>query len=200
MIDELMNYGIQGEKLKLIASLQGKLAGRIVERPLNVSEVGTVAAVDVSYRGNLARSAFVLCSFPECEVLKTKIVKSRVSAPYIPTYFFLRETRPVLIAIKGEDFDVLLVEGHGRAHPRGYGLASHVGLLLRKPTIGVAKRPLRGVSPNLWRKMGKAYVSVGNLVDLGSAVEIVGELLESGYPKPLKIADRLSKVRTHEKD
>ena len=200
MIDELTDYGIRREKLELIASLQRKLAGRIVERPPDVSRVEAVAAVDVSYRGNLARSAFVLCSFPECEVLKTKVVETWVSAPYIPTYFFLRETRPVLIAIKGEDFDVLLVEGHGIAHPRGYGLASHVGLLLRKPTIGVAKRPLRGVSPDLWRKVGKAYVSVGNLVDLGSAVEIVRELLESGYPKPLKIADRLSKVRTHEKD
>ncbi|WP_297520326.1 endonuclease V [Thermococcus sp.] len=200
MIDELTDYGIRREKLELIASLQRKLAGRIVERPLDVSRVEAVAAVDVSYRGNLARSAFVLCSFPGCEVLKTKVVKTEVGAPYIPTYFFLRETRPVLLATKGEDFDVLLVEGHGRAHPRGYGLASHVGLLLRKPTIGAAKRPLKGVSPDLWRKVGKAYVSVGNLVDLGSAVEIVGELLENGYPKPLKIADRLSKVRTHEKD
>jgi len=200
VIGELVDHGILQGKLERIAVLQAKLAERIREKPLDVSGIKTVAAVDVSYRENVARSAFVLCSFPECEVLKAKVVKTEVSAPYVPTYFFLRETRPVLLVLRGEEFDVLLVEGHGRAHPRGYGLASHIGLLLRKPTVGVAKRPLRGVPQTLWRKVGKAYVSVGNLIDLGSAVEIVGELLESGYPKPLKIADRLSKVRTHEKD
>ena len=196
MVDELTSYGIRREKLERIAFLQVKLSERIIEKPLDVSEIKTVVAVDVSYRGNLARSAFALCSFPKCELLKTKTLEIEVSAPYIPSYFFLRETRPVLLSTRGEKFDVLLIEGHGRAHPRGYGLASHVGLLLRKPTIGVAKRPLRGVSPGLWKKVGKAYVSVGNLIDLRSAVEIAGKLLESGYPEPLKIADRLSKVRT----
>ncbi|ASJ07664.1 endonuclease V [Thermococcus pacificus] len=180
-------------KLELIATLQRKLAGQIVERPLDVSNVKTVAAVDVSYRGDLARAAFVLCSFPECELLRANVVEIEVSVPYIPTYFFLRETRPVLLALRGEDFDVLLVEGHGRAHPRGYGLASHIGLLTGRPTVGVAKRPLRGVPEELFRRTGKAYVSVGNLIDLGSAVGIVEPLLEGGYPKPLKLADRLSK-------
>lgn len=183
------------KKLRKIGELQRKLARRIVERPVEAERIKTVGAVDVSY-GNTARAAFVLCSFPDCRILKTRVIEMRVAFPYIPTFFFLRETRPVLLAVGGESFDVLLVEGHGRAHPRGYGLASHIGLLLGKPTIGVAKKPLKGVAEERFIKVGKAYVSVGHLIDLESAVRIVASLLEDGYPIPLKLADRLSKRGT----
>ena len=179
--------------LEKIAEVQRKLAGKIVERPVEPETVRTVAAVDVSYRGNTARAAFVLCSFSECRLLKSKIIQTSVGFPYIPTFFFLREARPVLMAVKGESFDVLLVEGHGRAHPRGYGLASHIGLLIKKPVIGVAKKPLKDYPEGTLARVGKAYVSVGNLIDLKSAVKIVERLNERGYPKPLRLADRLSR-------
>ncbi|WP_456421649.1 endonuclease V [Thermococcus sp.] len=190
---ELQDYIIQ-EKLKKIAGIQARLSGRVVERPLNLKQIKTVGAVDVSYRGDKAVSALVICTFPECKLVETRTVRVNVGFPYIPTYFFLRETRPILLVLKNSNFDVLLVEGHGKAHPRRYGLASHIGLLIEKPTVGVAKRPLPGVPPELYKKVGKAYVSVGHLVDLESAVELVGALNERGYPKPLRLADRLSKV------
>jgi len=184
---------VVNQNLKKIAEVQKKLSERIVEKPLNIEKVKTVGAVDVSYRRNVAKAAFVLCSFPKCEIIKTKIVKTEVTFPYIPTFFFLRETKPILIALKGEDFDVLLVEGHGKAHPRGFGLASHIGILIQKPTIGVAKKPLKAYPPNSLVKVGKAYISVGNLIDLESAKKIIEGLNERGYPKPLRIADELSK-------
>lgn len=186
MISEL------NEKLGRIAEVQAKLARRIVERPIPIGEIQTVGAVDVSY-GDTARAAFVLCSYPDCEVLKARVIETEVPFPYVSTFFFLRETRPILLAAKGEGFDVLLVEGHGKAHPRGYGLASHIGLLLGKSTIGVAKKSLKGVAEDKFRRVGKAYVSVGHLIDLESAVRIVEPLLENGYPAPLRLADRLSK-------
>ena len=192
---ELKDYIIT-EKLKKIAELQRRLSRRVVERPLDLSRVKTVGAVDVSYRGEEAVSALVICTFPECEPIETRTARVRVTFPYVPTYFFLRETMPVLRVIKNADFDVLLVEGHGRAHPRGYGLASHIGLILGRPVIGVAKKPLRSVQAGVYRRIGKAYVSVGNLVDLESAVKIVEAIDDNGYPKPLRLADRLSKVRT----
>ncbi len=179
--------------LKRIACVQKKLAWRIIEQPIKLDEIETVAAVDVSYRENTARAAFVLCSFPQCRLLKSKVIKTEVNFPYIPTFFFLRETKPVLLAVKNEEFDILLVEGHGKAHPRGYGLASHIGLLLRKPVIGVAKKPLRSYPEDTLVRVGKAYVSVGNLIDLRSAGEIVKVLNDRGYPKPLKLADRFSR-------
>jgi len=185
---ELKDY-IIAEKLKKIAELQRKLAGRIVEKPLDLRKVKTVGAVDVSYREK-AVSALVICTFPECEPLETRTVKVDVAFPYVPTYFFLRETGPILRVVRGADFDVLLVEGHGRAHPRGYGLASHIGLILGKPVIGVAKRPLN-VPEHLYARAGRAYVSVGHLVDLDSALSLVESL--GPYPKPLKMADRIAR-------
>lgn len=189
-----------GVKLRRIAEIQRKLSERIVELPVEPSRVKLVAGVDVSYRDNLARAAAVVCELPGCEVVAVRRVSLEVSFPYIPTFFFLRETRPVLMALRGLNFDLLLVEGHGRAHPRGYGLASHIGLLLNVPTVGIAKAPLRGVPPQAYRKVGKAYVSVGHLIDLDSAVKIVEPLLEGGYPRPLRLADRLSKREAYEED
>ncbi|MBP1912336.1 endonuclease V [Thermococcus stetteri] len=183
------------EVFKKLAEVQRKLSKRVVEKPLDISKIRTVGAVDVSYRGELARAAFVLCSFPGCELLKKRVVEVEVRFPYVSTFFFLRETRPALVAIGRKKPDVLLVEGHGKAHPRGYGLASHVGLVLGIPTVGIAKRPLRGAPEGSWVKIGRAYVSVGHLVDLPSAVEIVKALSRDGYPLPLTIADRLSKGR-----
>lgn len=187
-------------KLSKIGDVQRKLAKKIVERPLSVRDVKTIAAVDVSYVGTGARAAFVLCSYPDCKVLKTKLAEVEVGFPYVPTFFFLRETRPILAVVRGENFDVLLVEGHGKAHPRGYGLASHIGLLLKRPTIGVAKRPLRDVPEGSFARVGKAYVSVGHLIDLRSAVKIVKTVSEGGYPKPLRIADNISKRGEHEEN
>ncbi|NJE03308.1 endonuclease V [Thermococcus sp. MV11] len=184
---------INESKLGRMAKAQEKLSARVVEKPLDLSAIKTVAAVDVAYKEDTARAGFVLCSFPECAVVKAKFMEMEVSAPYVPTFFFLRETRPVLLAVWGESFDVLLVEGHGKAHPRGYGLASHIGLLVGRPTIGVAKRPLRGSPRNSFKRVGKAYVSVGHLINLESALRIVESLLDEGYPMPLKLADRLSK-------
>lgn len=173
--------------------MQRKLAERIIERPVELRMIKTVAAVDVSYRGNTARAAFVLCSFPECRLLEDRVIKTEVDFPYISTFFFLRETKPVLLAVRDEEFDILLVEGHGKAHPRGYGLASHIGLLLKRPVIGVAKKPLRDYPEGTLVKVGKAYVSVGNLIDLRSAQKVIEILNDDGYPKPLKIADALSR-------
>jgi len=181
--------------LERLAGVQRKLAGRLRTVKLDLNGVKTVGAVDVSYRGNRARAAFVLCSSPECRPLLQEVTVTDVAFPYVPTFFFLRETKPVIMAVlrAGKKPDILLVGGHGRAHPRGYGLASHVGLVLGVPTVGVARRLLRGTPEGSFKKVGRVYVSEGNLIDLDSAVRIVEMTLDGGCPKPLKLADRLSK-------
>ncbi len=180
-------------KLKRISELQVRLSYLIKEVPLRVEDVDLVAGVDVSYKNGTAFAVAVLCRFPGCEVEVERRISVETPFPYVPTFFFLRETRPILLALRGVDFDVLFVEGHGKAHPRGYGLASHVGLLLNKPTVGIAKALLKGTPPDTYRKVGKAYVSVGHLIDLDSAVELTSLTLENGYPIPLRLADKLSK-------
>jgi len=194
-----MCSALSRRKRIILERIQRKLALRVRERPLPLSSVSRVAAVDVSYSA-VARVGVVVCAFPKCEVLEVLTFEVPVPFSYVPTMFFLRESRPVLMAVrKLGKFDLLIVEGHGKAHPRGYGIASHIGLILGVPTLGIAKAPLRGVSPELWRRVGRAYVSVGHLIDLDSAEKIVSLIPKRrGYPLPVVIADELSKGKQYQ--
>ena len=116
----------------------------------------------------------------------------------------LREAKPILETLKilRSDFDLLMVDGHGVMHPRKCGLACYLGVLLDKPTIGVAKGRLCGTvrsdgfveldSEIVGYAMSmKRFVSVGNRVSLKSAVMIARRLgLE-----PLRLADINSKAQ-----
>lgn len=108
----------------------------------------TVAGVDLSIgRGwKEGKCGIVVLSFPELEVLATQTLTAPVTFPYIPGLLAFRET-PIflqtyeLLQIKP---DLLFFDGHGYAHPRRFGIASHAGVLLDKPSIGCAKSKLIG--------------------------------------------------------
>jgi len=149
--------------------------------------------------------------------LETQTLETKVLFPYIPTLFSFREAPVIFQIFKKLERrpDVLFVEGHGIAHPYGLGLASHVGVTLSIPTIGVAKKLLCGevgtysnsrapiihqgkpVGFAVMPKRGRnpVYVSVGNLITLKRAVEITLRCMGSHrLPKPLRIAHRLAKI------
>jgi deoxyribonuclease V len=106
-------------------------------------------------------------------------------------------------------FDVLLIDGHGILHPRKCGLASYVGLMIDKPTIGVAKNLLYGsILENNYIKFNKTilgyrlknnrkdiYISVGHKISLETSIDIVKKLTKKSefIPEPLRIADIYSK-------
>jgi len=169
-----------------------------------------VAGVDVSYVGGVAFSAAVVMD-ESLDVLEVSTAETRVEFPYVPGFFSYRELRPAMKALHGlSGYDVLMVNGHGLAHPRGFGLASHIGVELKKPTIGVARRLLCGelddpdAHETLIRHSGKVigakmtsptgspvYVSVGHLITLESCVEIADAyFLDHSLPEPLMAAHR----------
>jgi deoxyribonuclease V len=141
------------------------------------------------------------------EVLEIQTVTQKVKFPYVPTLFSFRELPVVVACIKKLKLqpDVFLVDGHGRAHPYGCGLASHLGLVLGKPTVGVAKSMLveklklvcnevfldhegevvGAVVPT--RKGAKSvYASVGHMVSLETAVKVVKHCIrEARVPEPI---------------
>ena len=108
-----------------------------------------IAGVDISAPNSegLARAAAVVLNYPELEVIEVKIAEDKLNFPYIPGLLSFRETPLVLAACQklSADPDLLLVDGQGIAHPRRFGLASHIGLLLDIPTIGCAKSRLCGI-------------------------------------------------------
>lgn len=128
-------------------ALQEKLRGRVV-RCRQFKKIRTVAGADIavdSDRG-LGYAAAIVYSYPGLEEIERQQVSAGLSYPYVPGLLSFREG-PVLLAaferIRTKT-DVILFDGQGIAHPRGLGLASHMGLWLDIPTIGCAKSRLTG--------------------------------------------------------
>ncbi|MFI8962177.1 endonuclease V [Streptomyces sp. NPDC053493] len=127
-------------------AVQEELRGRLVlaeEGP----EAGTghVTGVDVAYddERDLVAAAAVVLDGRSLEVVARATAVGRVSFPYVPGLLAFREVPTVLAALGRLDADpgLLVCDGYGLAHPRRFGLASHLGVLTGLPSIGVAKNP-----------------------------------------------------------
>ncbi|RLI12400.1 endonuclease V [Candidatus Bathyarchaeota archaeon] len=178
-------------------------------------EIKYIAGIDVAYSANKAYGAAVVLEYGTMKKIEEKTYSLNMAIPYIPTFLFLRELPPAITVARmlRTKPDVFMVEGHGRAHPRRFGLACHFGLILNIPTIGVAKSLLYGESRNvkgswkpiidkgeiigaavLTRKGSKPmYVSVGHKVSLETAVEIVLECSKYRVPEPIRYAHLTAK-------
>jgi deoxyribonuclease V len=179
--------------------LQGELAPRVVEEPsLDLSGVRYVAGTDVSTQDDRGYATVVVLSFPELEVVEVRGHEALLGFPYVPGLLAFREIPSVVGALEQveTEVDALILDAHGLAHPRGMGLASHLGLFLDVPTVGCAKSRLvgeheepgseKGSSVDLFyrkevvgrvvrtrARVSSVYVSVGNRIDLDSAVDLV---------------------------
>jgi deoxyribonuclease V len=176
------------------AAIQCELSRQIIQTG-EPGEVRRVAGVDVGLPGGVARAAVVVERFPELTLVEVQVSRSDVSFPYVPGLLSFREIPAILPALAelSEPVDLVIVDGQGIAHPRGLGIASHLGLLLDRPTIGCAKSLLVGRHEPLGNSFGDwvpityrsqligaavrtrpnvkpVYVSVGNLISLEAAI------------------------------
>ena len=202
--------------------IQEKLRVKAILRD-DFKQISSIAGADVSYRkkGNKVCAAVVVMSFPELEVIEKACKTSAVRFPYVPGLLAFREIPVLLKAFKNikSNPDLILVDGQGIAHPRRMGIASHLGVLLDKPTIGCAKTILfgkcqnpaskRGSYSHLRDKEGKVigaalrtqnnvrpvYVSQGHKVSLKTALKVVLRCcLRYRIPEPLRLAHTVSKL------
>jgi deoxyribonuclease V len=189
------------------------------------SDVRTIGGGDVAYSKskNLLFGAIAVLSFPKMEMLDIAMAYGKIPFPYIPGLFSFREG-PILIkafhklSVKP---DVMIFEGQGIAHPRGFGLASHIGLWFDLPSIGCAKTPLLDefISPGPSRgsfewicKDGKKvgavlrtrenvkplFVSPGHRIDLPTSIQLVVESCKGyRFPEPLRKAHQVSYKMLH---
>lgn len=127
--------------------IQERLRGR-VERKDRLGPVRRVAGVDVSYdRGSpVLYAAVVVLDARTGERLETAGVRQRTAIPYVPGYLSFRELPPLLEAFARLSTrpDLVVCDGHGRAHPRRFGIACHLGVVLDLPAIGCGKSRLVG--------------------------------------------------------
>ncbi|MDE0469590.1 MAG: deoxyribonuclease V [Candidatus Poribacteria bacterium] len=125
--------------------IQNRLRTQVVTAD-RFGTINTVAGVDIGLKKDIARASVVVLSFPELQVVDSVVTESPVRFPYIPGLLSFREIPPSLIAFSQlqTEPDLVIVDGQGIAHPRRFGLASHLGLVLDKPTIGCAKSRLWG--------------------------------------------------------
>ena len=195
--------------------IQLRLASQ-VSRSNEVSSPRFIAGVDISVHREegVARGAIVVLNYPELRLVETKVVSGKVDFPYVPGLLSFREAPLTLAACEKLSVipGLILVDGQGVAHPRRFGLASHLGLFLDTPTIGCAKSRLCGshrepgdnagsyselvdrgetIGVALRTKAGATplYVSIGHKVDLETAIYWVLECCR-GYrlPEPCRLA------------
>ena len=125
--------------------IQNGLRSQVI-RADRFGRINTVAGVDIGLKKDTARASVIVLSFPELQVVDSVVTESPVRFPYIPGLLSFREIPPLLTAFTQlqTEPDLVIVDGQGIAHPRRFGLASHLGLILDKPTIGCAKSRLCG--------------------------------------------------------
>ncbi|MBE9504073.1 MAG: deoxyribonuclease V [Proteobacteria bacterium] len=159
-----------------------------------------IAGADVSYDKNsrIFFSGIVLLTFPDLEIVEEVFFSASVSFPYIPGLLSFREGPVVLEAFKKLKTkpDLIVFDGQGIAHPRGLGIASHMGLILGIPSIGCAKTRLCGEFTEPGREKGDwspltlkgtdvggvvrtkndvkpVFVSPGHLIDIKSSIDVI---------------------------
>ena len=204
---------------KEAVALQRELAAHVVTED-RITTIRRIAGVDAGFPagGKITRVAVVVVSFPGLETLEEVVVEQPTRFPYIPGLLSFREVPVMLDGLARLELtpDVILCDGHGIAHPRRFGSASHLGIASGIPTVGVGKPCLVGVyeEPPAERgewtplehkeqrigavvrtrsKVKPVFVSTGHDVGLGSAIDLVLDCAPRfRLPVPIRAADKLA--------
>lgn len=199
-------------------ALQDALRHRVKITPFK-KDPDLIAAVDAAFTDDSVIAVATLYDRSSIEYIQDVVVREKMRFPYVPGLLTFREGHAVLNALKKLKTrpDVVLVDGQGIAHPKRIGIASHIGVLLGRPTVGCAKSRLVGEYDEPGEEKGKwtylyykgdrvgavlrtrnnvkpLFVSPGHLTDISSSIHIVMTCL-SRYriPEPLRRADFISK-------
>ncbi|OUL20113.1 deoxyribonuclease V [Nostoc sp. 106C] len=204
-------------------AIQEKLRNQIITQDQLQEPVQYVAGVDMGFEadGTISRAAVAVLSFPHLQVVETTLARRPTTFPYIPGFLSFREIPAVLDALEKVTImpNLILCDGQGIAHPRRLGIASHLGLLIDIPTIGVAKSLLIGKYDEVPEAKGSyqplihkgetigavlrtrtgvkpLYISSGHRVSLPTAIDYVLRCTTKyRLPETTRIADKLASSR-----
>lgn len=186
-----------------------------------------VAGVDIGFEKNyekkhaISKAAIAVLTYPELELVEQVIARIPTAFPYVPGYLSFREIPAILAAFPQLTItpDLILCDGQGYAHPRRFGIACHLGVLLNIPTIGVAKSLLIGqheavpLTKGSWQplqdkgetigavlrsraQVKPIYVSLGHRISLPTAIAYtMGCLTKYRLPETTRWADKLASAK-----
>ncbi|MBD1896621.1 deoxyribonuclease V [Coleofasciculus sp. FACHB-129] len=203
-------------------AIQQELSKEVITSD-QLESVQYVAGVDMGFAesGTISRAAVAVLSFPDLQLQEQAIAFRPTTFPYIPGFLSFREIPAVLDALEKLSItpDLILCDGQGIAHPRRFGIASHLGVLIDLPTIGVAKSLFVGkhdelpVEKGAWQPLRyrreiigavlrtrtgvkPVYVSSGHRVSLETAIDYVMRCTTKyRLPETTRIADKLASNR-----
>ena len=216
MNNSTMFWDTSATVLAATTRMQNEMAKKVISEHTHNDELIYICGADVAYRNNIAYCSAVLMNKNTMEIMESFNVTLKVKHPYVPGFFVLRESEVIINILKPlrNRFDLLLIDGHGVLHPRRCGLASYVGIIIDKPTIGVAKKILCGTVnadqfidvdgvisgfKMIKEKKKPIYISVGHKINLINAIRIIKQLVrpKERIPEPLRLADINSKALAH---
>lgn len=200
--------------------IQQQLAKQVVISSFQ-GDIKYIAGIDVAFpnSGKVTRAAVVLVEYPSLRLVEQVIYESPTVIPYIPGVLSFREGGAILKALEKlvNRPDMLMFDGQGIAHPLGLGIASHVGVILNMPSIGIAKSCLigdynepeqfKGASTELVIRgqhcgyvvrsranVKPLFISPGHLITKEQALLLALECITKfRLPEPTRLADKLSK-------
>ena len=204
-------------------AIQQKLRSQVITEN-KLETVKYVAGVDVGFEDNyrVTKAAVVVLSFPDLKLVEQATAKIPTTFPYIPGFLSFREIPALLQALEKITTkpDLILCDGQGFAHPRRFGLACHLGVLLNLPSIGVAKslfigeheevplekgnwQPLKhgeeiiGAVVRSRTNVKPLYVSIGHHISLPTAIDYVLKCTTKyRLPETTRLADKLASNRS----
>ncbi|HET7643822.1 MAG TPA: endonuclease V [Nitrososphaeraceae archaeon] len=193
-------------------NLQKEFSKKVIKNDCIEGNINNICGVDVAYNGNIAYCSALVLNRKTFEVIEIINYQTTVDNTYIPSLLILRESKSILRTLKliKNPYDVLLIDAHGILHPRQCGMGCYIGIIVDKPTIGIAKKLLCGqiLKDNYVeydglrlgyriKKLNKKeiFVSIGHKISLSTAINIIKELIRDNerLPEPLRLADIYSK-------
>ena len=203
--------------------VQYRIREMTVLKKLPLKSIKLIAGVDVSVKEGHSKAAIVILTYPGLEIKEkiTKVTKTRF--PYVPGLLSFREGPVILECVKKLKYapDLFIFDGQGLAHPRKAGLATHMGVILNKPSIGSAKSRLYGTYTEPKTKKGAysvikdgdgkaigavlrtreatkpVFVSPGHLADIQSSIKIILACSPKyKIPEPIRAAHHAASLVT----
>jgi len=209
--------------LEKLTEIQMRLSRDLVLEDRFIKPLRRISGIDLAFINDRAVAACVTLDYHSLKVIEQKIAVANLDFPYHPGLLWFREG-PAMLKVIGRmqaEPDVFMVNAHGIAHLRRFGCASHLGVMIGRPTIGVAGSKLSGEYEHLPKEYGEnvpltvdgervgwvtkpkkgkpIYISPGHMVSVETALIIALDCLrDERFPEPIWLAHRLANSRRAE--